>query len=240
MATPTRPWPARWRPVKLGIPVAHVEAGLRSFNRSHARGAQPRADGPLRGSLLFCPTQTALELLAAEGVTAGVHLVGDVMIDALRQHASLARQRSGILARLGLSAQGYLLATVHRPYNTDASDNLRSILAAFDDIWRQTGRPVILPLHPRTLASNWLRSASSRAGQTSRLIPPLGYLDMLGAAAGMRALILTDSGGIQKEAYAFAVNAMHHPATGNGMGRNGAELDGTCSPGGGVTPSSRP
>lgn len=187
--------------VKLAIPVAHVEAGLRSFNR-----AMPEEHNRVLvdhcADLLFCPTQTAVDLLAAEGVKAGVHLVGDVMVDALRQHAALARQRSTALARLGLAPQSYLLATVHRPYNTDMPEAMRNILAAFDDIYRHTGRPVILPLHPRTRKQ--LAALGLAAPVGVRLIEPVGYLDML-ALEQAAALILTDSGGIQKEAYTLAV-----------------------------------
>lgn len=187
--------------VKLGVPVAHVEAGLRSFNR-----AMPEEHNRVLvdhcADLLFCPTQTAVDLLAAEGVTAGVHLVGDVMVDALRQHAALARQRSGVLARLGLAPQGYLLATVHRPYNTDVPANLRSIFTAFHDIFQQTGRPVVLPLHPRTRRQMDQMKLAVPAGV--RLTDPVGYLDML-ALEQAAAMILTDSGGIQKEAFTFAV-----------------------------------
>jgi UDP-N-acetylglucosamine 2-epimerase len=187
--------------VKLGVPVAHVEAGLRSFNRAmpeeHNRVLTDHC-----ADLLFCPTQTAVNLLAAEGVTAGVHLVGDVMVDALRQHATVARQRSSLLSRLGLAPQGYVLATVHRPYNTDVPDNLRNIFAALGDIYRQSGRPVVLPLHPRTRRQMGALSLEPPAG--IRLIDPIGYLDMLALQQAAH-LILTDSGGIQKEAYAFAV-----------------------------------
>ena len=187
--------------VKLGVPVAHVEAGLRSFNRAmpeeHNRVLTDRC-----ADLLFCPTQTAVDLLAAEGLTVGVHLVGDVMVDALRQHAELARQRSDVLARLGLAPQGYLLATVHRPYNTDVPDNLRSIFAALGDIHEQTSQPLVLPLHPRTRRQLDELNLAPPAGV--RLIDPVGYLDML-ALEQAAALILTDSGGIQKEAYTFAV-----------------------------------
>ncbi len=187
--------------VKLGVPVAHVEAGLRSFNRAmpeeHNRVLTDHC-----ADLLFCPTLTAVKLLAAEGLTAGVHLVGDVMVDALRQHAELARQRSDALARLGLGPQGYLLATVHRPYNTDAPEALRSIFAAFGDICQQRHQPVVLPLHPRTRRQ--LDAWGLHPPASVRLIDPVGYLDML-ALEQAAALILTDSGGVQKEAYAFAV-----------------------------------
>lgn len=187
--------------VKLGVPVAHVEAGLRSFNRAmpeeHNRVLTDHC-----ADLLFCPTLTAVNLLAAEGLTAGVHLVGDVMVDALRQHAELARQRSDALARLGLAPQGYLLATVHRPYNTDAPEALRSIFAAFGDICQRRHQPVVLPLHPRTRRQLDAWGLQPPAGV--RLVDPVGYLDML-ALEQAAALILTDSGGVQKEAYAFAV-----------------------------------
>jgi UDP-GlcNAc3NAcA epimerase len=187
--------------VKLGVPVAHVEAGLRSFNR-----AMPEEHNRVLvdhcADLLFCPTQTAVDLLAAEGVTAGVHLVGDVMVDALRQHAELARRRSDVLARLGIGPQGYLLATVHRPYNTDVPQNLRSIFAAFDDIYQQVGVPVVLPLHPRTRQR--MGEMGLQTPDNVHVIDPVGYLDML-ALEQAAAIILTDSGGIQKEAYTFAV-----------------------------------
>lgn len=187
--------------VKLGIPVAHVEAGLRSFNRAmpeeHNRVLTDHC-----ADLLFCPTQTAVDLLAREGITRGVHLVGDVMVDALLAHADLARQRSSILTRLDLAPQRYLLATVHRPYNTDAPDNLHSIFAAFNDIHRLTGEPIILPLHPRT--AKIIDDLQLKPPAGVQCIEPVGYLDMLALEQAAR-LILTDSGGVQKEAYCFGV-----------------------------------
>ena len=187
--------------VKLGVPVAHVEAGLRSFNRAmpeeHNRVLTDHC-----ADLLLCPTQTAVDLLAAEGLTAGVHLVGDVMVDALRQHAEVARQRSGVLARLGLQPQGYLLATIHRPYNTDQPQNLGNIFDAFHDIHQLAGFPVVLPLHPRT--GRRMQELGLAAPAGVQVIEPVGYLDML-ALEQAAAMILTDSGGIQKEAYTLAV-----------------------------------
>ncbi len=130
---------------KLRIPLAHVEAGLRSFNREmpeeHNRVLTDHCS-----DLLFCPTQTAVDNLAREGITKGVHLVGDTMYDAVLQFAEIARQRSTILQDLGLKPKEYLLATVHRPSNTDHPDNLRNILAAFAEI----EEPIIFPVHPRT------------------------------------------------------------------------------------------
>ncbi|MCS6844131.1 MAG: UDP-N-acetylglucosamine 2-epimerase (non-hydrolyzing) [Caldilineales bacterium] len=187
--------------VKLGIPVAHVEAGLRSFNRAmpeeHNRVLTDHC-----ADLLFCPTPTAVDLLAREGITRGVHLVGDVMVDALLAHADLARRRSTVLHRLGLTPRRYLLATVHRPYNTDVPEHLRSIFAAFAEVHRITAEPIVLPLHPRTAAA--LRAIGLEPPAGVIAVDPVGYLDMLALEQSAR-LILTDSGGVQKEAYCFAV-----------------------------------
>ncbi|OQA46720.1 MAG: UDP-2,3-diacetamido-2,3-dideoxy-D-glucuronate 2-epimerase [Chloroflexi bacterium ADurb.Bin325] len=190
---------------KLGIRVAHVEAGLRSFNRSmpeeHNRVLTDHC-----ADLLLCPTQTAVDLLAAEGVTRGVHLVGDVMYDAARQFAEVAAARSTILADLGLSSGGYALATLHRPYNTDDPARLRVVLAALNRL----GLPVIFPVHPRTrarlaeLGGADCAAAADGAAAGLRCVDPVGYMDMLALEQNAR-LILTDSGGVQKEAYFFAV-----------------------------------
>jgi len=200
---------------KLRIPLAHVEAGLRSFNREmpeeHNRVLTDHCS-----DLLLCPTQTAVANLAREGITQGVHLVGDTMYDAILQFGEIARKRSTILQDLGLKPQGYLLATVHRPYNTDNPENLRNILAAFAGI----EEPIIFPIHPRTrqkMAEFGLLTDTkdevtneerpmTNARRSSlvpghlRLIEPVGYLDMLMLEQNAR-LILTDSGGMQKEAY---------------------------------------
>ncbi len=188
--------------VKLGIRVAHVEAGLRSFNRAmpeeHNRVLTDHC-----ADLLFCPTQTAVDLLAAEGVTQGVHLVGDVMFDAARQFAEVATARSTIVARLGLAPRGYALATLHRPYNTDDPARLRLVLDALNRL----ELPVVFPVHPRTRARLAEMGTAECAGQTAtglRCVEPVGYLDMLALEQNAR-LILTDSGGVQKEAYFFAV-----------------------------------
>jgi UDP-N-acetylglucosamine 2-epimerase len=200
--------------VKLQIPVAHIEAGLRSYNRAmpeeHNRVLTDHAS-----QLLLCPTQTAVDNLAREGITRGVHLVGDVMYDSILHSAHLAEERSRILAELELSTQGYCLATVHRPRNTDDPERLRAILAALAEI--AVREPVVLPIHPRTrrameslgaggivpLEGLGPRGAGSEGGGL-RVIGPLGYLDMLALERQAR-LILTDSGGVQKEAYFFAV-----------------------------------
>jgi UDP-N-acetylglucosamine 2-epimerase len=186
---------------KLRIPLAHVEAGLRSFNREmpeeHNRVLTDHCS-----DLLFCPTQTAVDNLAREGITQGVHLVGDTMYDAVLQFAETARQCSTILQDLGLKPKGYLLATVHRPYNTDDPDRLRGILETFAEI----GEMVIFPVHPRTrqrMAEFGLGNLQSEI-RNLKFIEPVGYLDMLMLEQNAR-LILTDSGGMQKEAYFFGV-----------------------------------
>lgn len=185
--------------VKLHIPVAHVEAGLRSFNRTmpeeHNRVLTDHC-----ADLLFCPTRTAVDNLAREGITQGVHLVGDVMYDAVLQFGQLAEERSTILNDLGLIPKSYLLATVHRPYNTDDPERLRSILEALVEI----GEPVIFPVHPRTRQRMEALNVQTLDRSNVRMIEPVGYLDMLMLEQHAR-LILTDSGGMQKEAYFFAV-----------------------------------
>jgi UDP-N-acetylglucosamine 2-epimerase len=195
--------------VKLHIPLAHVEAGLRSFNREmpeeHNRVLTDHCS-----DLLFCPTQTAVDNLAREGITQGVHLVGDTMYDAVLQFAEIACQRSTILQDLDLKPKGYLLATVHRPYNTDNPENLRNILAALAEI----EEPIIFPIHPRTRRrivefelDNPLPetcAGPSRSIRNPKFIDPVGYLDMLMLEQRAR-MILTDSGGMQKEAYFFGV-----------------------------------
>ncbi|MFB0534874.1 MAG: non-hydrolyzing UDP-N-acetylglucosamine 2-epimerase [Anaerolineae bacterium] len=183
--------------VKLHIPVAHVEAGLRSFNRRMPEEINRVVTDHI-STLLFCPTWTAVRNLAQEGLTQGVHNVGDVMYDAALHNSQLAEERSRILETLGLRPKSYLLATVHRPDNTDIPRNLRSIVAALSSL----EATVLLPLHPRTRKA--LHELGITLGGSVRVVEPVGYLDMLMLEKNAR-LILTDSGGIQKEAHFFAV-----------------------------------
>jgi len=148
-------------------------------------------------SLLFCPTQTAVDQLAEEGIRAGVHLVGDVMYDVALATAQESRHRDTV-KRLGLSPKEYLLCTVHRPSNTDDARNLRQILAAL----AESGRRVVFPAHPRT--KKVLESAGLRPGDDVLVTEPLDYLDFQ-ALLMEAAKVLTDSGGVQKEAYFFGV-----------------------------------
>ena len=182
---------------KRHVPLLHVEAGLRSGNRAMPEELN-RVLTDHVSDILCCPTETALRNLAREGLIRGAHLTGDVMYDAVLHNAGIARQRSGILARLGLEVKGYLLATIHRAENTDDPARLRGIVAALNAL----PGPIALPLHPRTrkvLAQQGLALAAHVL-----VLEPVGYLDMLALEMNAR-LILTDSGGVQKEAYFLAV-----------------------------------
>jgi len=176
---------------KLHIPVAHVEAGLRSFNRRMPEEIN-RVLTDHVSSLLFVPTETAMQNLCTEGIREGVHLVGDVMQDAIAQYVTVANERSTALADNGLQSARYALATVHRAENTDDPNRFNSILAALKEI--ATNMVVLWPLHPRVR-----NRFSGKLPETIRLIEPAAYLDMLAIESNAR-LILTDSGGVQKEA----------------------------------------
>jgi UDP-N-acetylglucosamine 2-epimerase len=182
---------------KLHIPVAHVEAGLRSFNRRMPEEIN-RVLTDHVADLLLCPTQTAVDNLAAEGLVTGVHNVGDVMYDAVLHNGALAAARSRVSETLGTRPGAYLLATLHRPRNTDDPGRLQAILEAFQVV----GEPIVFPAHPRTQKA--MRAQARRVPPNVRLAEPVGYLDMLQLEQQARA-ILTDSGGVQKEAYFFGV-----------------------------------
>ena len=182
---------------KLHVPVGHVEAGLRSFNRAMPEEIN-RVLTDHVADLLFCPTETGVSNLAVEGIAAGVHNTGDVMLDAVLHYASIAEERSTILDELALEPRSFLLATIHRPCNTDRTENLRAVLEALS----QVGETVIFPVHPRT--SKMMHAEELSVSASVRLIEPVGYLDMLQLERNAR-LILTDSGGVQKEAYFLAV-----------------------------------
>jgi UDP-GlcNAc3NAcA epimerase len=187
---------------KLHIPVAHIEAGLRSFDRRMPEEIN-RVVADHLSTWLFAPSQVSVKQLAAEGIVKGVHDVGDIMADSVRLFAPVARQRSQVLTRLGLMPDDYFAATIHRAANTDDAERLAGIIKGLSS----TPLRVVLPLHPRT------RGAIQRHGLDSLLtakdsklivIEPLGYLDML-QLQQHAAAILTDSGGIQKEAYYLSV-----------------------------------
>jgi UDP-N-acetylglucosamine 2-epimerase len=183
---------------KLGLPVAHVEAGLRGYDRSMPEEINRVVTDHL-STYLFCPTATAVECLAREGLTRGVHHVGDLMYDALT--ASLPRVETleaKVLSGYRVEPDKYLLATVHRASNTD--DPVR--LAALFEALAALELPVVLPMHPRTQEAT--RAAGIVAGPNLQAVEPVGYLEMLALERNARA-VLTDSGGVQREAYFLAV-----------------------------------
>lgn len=190
---------------KMGIKVAHVEAGLRSFNRAMPEEINRVVTDHL-SDLLFCPTATAVKHLANEGVTQGVYLSGDVMLDAVLAFQQIADKRSSILRKLDLLPNEYVLFTVHRAENTDSEAHLANIL----ELLTKLSQPVVFPVHPRT--RNRIAQVSSLKAQAQTLaqsgnvfiIDPVSYLDML-ALEGHARVVMTDSGGVQKEAYFLGV-----------------------------------
>jgi len=179
---------------KLHIKVAHVEAGLRSFDRRMPEEIN-RIVADHVSDVLFAPTKTAARRLKAEGIVKGVYLVGDIMADSLEMAKERA-QKSGILEKLGISGE-YVLSTIHRAENTDDPNKIGAIL----DAMVKCGRQVILPLHPRT--KNALEKSGEKKkldGSKVRIVEPVGYVDMTALMLGA-SKILTDSGGVQKEAY---------------------------------------
>jgi len=183
---------------KLEIPVAHVEAGLRSFNRSMPEEINRIVTDHL-SSLLLCPSKTAMNHLASEGISNGVHEVGDVMLDILNWAKEKADSvREGLLKRLHCSEREYLLVTIHRSENTDRPERLSGILNALNAL----KEPVVFPIHPR--ARKAISTLELSIEPHIRLIEPLGYLEMVALTRAAR-LVLTDSGGLQKEAYWLGV-----------------------------------
>ena len=184
--------------VKLHIKVVHVEAGLRSYNKEMPEEIN-RILVDHSANLLLCPTKTAVENLKREGIVEGVYLTGDVMVDAQRDCLSIAEKKSQILEELGLEPRGYYLTTIHRAENTDNPERLRDMVSALNDLG-----DVVFPCHPRT--EKCLKEAGiwTSLSDQIKVIKPLGYLDML--VMEKNALkIVTDSGGVQKEAYLLGV-----------------------------------
>lgn len=202
---------------KLHIPVAHVEAGLRSFNKSMPEEVN-RIVCDHCSTWLFCPTDTALHNLRREGFPMDrsdaatldrPHVVasGDVMYDNSMRFAELAQRRSHLLQDLELEGEGFILATVHRDHNTDDPLRINAIFTSLLELHRVNDLPVVLPLHPRTrkmLATLLEPGLHHTIGNTPgfHLVPPVGFLDMIALERGAK-LVVTDSGGVQKEAYFF-------------------------------------
>jgi UDP-GlcNAc3NAcA epimerase len=181
---------------KLNVRLVHVEAGLRSFNRAMPEEIN-RITADHLADVLFCPSDAAVSNLAAEGRTRGVYRSADTMIDVLRETEPRARRESTVLDRFGVREGQFVLATVHRAENADNPQRLSAIVQALTTI----GEPVVFPVHPRTRAA-----LGSLAGslQGMVLVDPVGYLDMVRLESAAR-LIVTDSGGVQKEAYWLGV-----------------------------------
>jgi UDP-N-acetylglucosamine 2-epimerase len=180
---------------KLNVPLAHVEAGLRSGNRSMPEEIN-RIIADHCAGLLFAPTATGMSNLENEGLAESAHLTGDIMLDALL--FSRPRARREVVQRLGLTGGGYFLITIHRAANTDDPRALEQLI----DALAQLDGPVVFPLHPRTKLA--LASGDLEVPSHVRTIEPVGYLEMLALQMEARA-VLTDSGGVQKEAYLLAV-----------------------------------
>ena len=185
---------------KLNIPVAHVEAGLRSFNRRMPEEVN-RVLTDHVSTLLFAPTALAMANLAREGIDHdGTLLVGDVMYDAALYYGSLASRQSTVLEQLNIRPKEYVLATIHRAENTDSDARLQTILTGLSKIALDI--PVVFPLHPRTRSAMLVAVGAATNG--IRFVEPVSYLDMAMLEKNSR-VIITDSGGIQKEAFFFSV-----------------------------------
>ena len=182
---------------KLHIPIAHVEAGLRSFDR-HMPEEVNRLVADHLSEVLLAPTQTAMENLTKENLVDRAVLTGDVMLDAIRFNRDLSLQRSAILTELALEPQSYGVVTLHRAANTD-SERLIVILETLDEVAEQH-LPLVFPVHPRTVARIGSDYPDWQPGGRLRLIDPVGYLDMV-RLVDSAAIVLTDSGGLQKEAF---------------------------------------
>lgn len=186
---------------KLHVPVAHVEAGLRSFNRRMPEEVN-RVLTDHCADVLFTPTAIATRNLLDEGLPEGrIAQVGDVMYDTVLMFGEVARRQNAGAVAIGLEPKGYVLATIHRQENTDDPVRLAAIIDALAQV--ATRLPVVLPLHPRTRKQLTAFDLDDRVGRI-RLVAPLGYLEMVGLQRDA-AVITTDSGGVQKEAFFHSV-----------------------------------
>jgi UDP-GlcNAc3NAcA epimerase len=182
---------------KLLIPVIHVEAGLRSFNKAMPE-EQNRILTDHLSDLLFAPTQTAVQNLKNEGIIKGVHLVGDVMYDGILYFTGIAKQKSKILTDLNLFEKQFILCTIHRAENTNSQERLKAIFDGLNAVNEQ----IVLPLHPRT--QKYVDTYGIRIADHIRVIDPVGYLDMVMLESTAKKIV-TDSGGIQKEAFFLGI-----------------------------------
>ena len=184
--------------VKLHIPVAHVEAGLRSFNREMPEEIN-RIVADHVCDLLLAPTQTAVANLKVEGLANRTDFTGDVMHDAVLFYREEALRRSTVMEKFALARNRYAVATLHRAENTNDPTRLRRLLDAFNSV-ASRHLPIVFPVHPRTAQRIKHELADWNAHANLRMIEPVGYLDMI-ALVDNAAVALTDSGGLQKEAF---------------------------------------
>ena len=184
---------------KLHIPIFHIEAGLRSFNMTMPEEQNRRITDHI-SNLLFCPTNTAVCNLKNEGIVDGVFNVGDIMLDAVLHFSILAEQKQYMLDNLAIFPQEYYLATIHRAENTDTIDKLGEIVGAFLEL----DKPVIMPVHPRSRIMIASIVNTMKVNNQVKFIEPVGYLEML-MLTNNACKIITDSGGLQKEAFFLQV-----------------------------------
>ncbi len=190
---------------KLGRPLAHVEAGIRSFDRSMPEEINRIVADQLSG-LLFAPTEISRANLQRENVSQGIHVVGNSVVDALKANIRIAEKRSSVLDRLHLTKGAYLLLTLHRAENVDRKERLEEALDAIAAASEEAGLEVVFPIHPRTtkmLAAHGLERKAAAMGRLRR-VDPTGYLDML-VLEKNSALVMTDSGGLQEESCFFRI-----------------------------------
>jgi UDP-N-acetylglucosamine 2-epimerase (non-hydrolysing) len=187
-----------------GIPVAHVEAGLRSDDWTMPEEAN-RVLADRMSRWLFCPTDVQRDRLAREGITEGVHVVGNTIVDAAEHYAKIAYATSDIAERLKITNRPYALLTMHRPSNVDNPVRLRALLASIQEAAQTLGLTVVFPLHPRTRHA--METHGITLGDSFIVVEPLGYLDLLRLQSSAE-LVLTDSGGIQEEACILRVPCM--------------------------------
>jgi len=182
---------------KLHIPLAHIEAGERSFDRRMPEEIN-RLVADRLSELFFCVSQTAVKHLNSEGIQNSIHWVGDVMLDSILANLPIAREKSQVLKRLNIASKEYSLVTIHRVANTDDPKRLSNILSAINRV----GEEVIFPVHPRTRGV--IEKLGIEIGDHIQMIDPVGYYDMVVLEENAR-LIATDSGGVQREAYFLKV-----------------------------------
>ncbi len=187
---------------KLQIKIGHVEAGLRSFDRTMPEETN-RIIADHTSDYLFASTETSKKYLLNEGIPKEkIFVTGNTVVDAAYQNLEISKYETDILKKLGLEEKKYIVATVHRAENVDSKERLGGILNGFSQIYKEFGLPIIFPIHPRT--AKMIGEYHFKLPEGTRLIKPLGYLEFLQLENGAR-LILTDSGGVQEESCIFKI-----------------------------------